>query len=90
MSPQCLHRLNLCEVLSGCEMVRSVDFTRLGKLRLVEDRSRAGKADLGAADDLRRLALAERPLRAKFFKMLVQSFRPERNPAAGAFHETDL
>src|SRR4029434_9555547 len=68
----------------------SVVFTRLDKLRSVEARARAGKADLGAADDLRRLALAERPLRAKFFKMLVQSFGPEGNPAAGTLHETHL
>src|SRR5438132_12723488 len=68
MSPSCLHRLNLCEVFSGCEMVMGVDFTGLAELRMTEDRPRTGEADLGAADDFRRLALAERHCGRSFSK----------------------
>src|SRR5262249_36994194 len=90
MSPSCLHRLNLCEVASSREMTRSVDFTSLVELSKTEERPRAGKADLRAADNLRRLAFADRPLRPKLFKMFVKPFGPKGDPAASAFHETDL
>src|SRR5262245_51187226 len=72
----CIHHLSDAEAV---EDVRQNCFFRL-----------AGKADLGAADDLRRFALAERPLRAKLLKMLIESFSPEGDPTASAFHETDL
>src|SRR5215831_9871301 len=90
MSPSCLHRLNLREVASSREMARSVDFPSLVELSKTEKGPRAGKADLRAADNLRRFAFAERPLRPKLFKMFVEPFGPEGDPAAGSFHETDL
>src|SRR5262249_1853020 len=90
MSPSCLHRLNLCEVVSNREMARSVVFPSLVELSKTEETPKAGKHTLRPGDNPRRLAFADRPLRPKFFKMLVEPFGPEGHPAASAFHETDL